>query len=107
VEPLARRALEIREKVLGPNHPDVALSLNTLAELYRKGPDPTQAEPLYLRALAIIEKTLDPKNKVGDKIRHNYIFFLRSQGRDAEANALEARSKTTASGAGATKAPGK
>ncbi len=105
-EPLARRALEIREKVLGPDHPDVAFSLNTLAELYRTGPDPAQAEPLYLRALAIIEKTLDPKHKGGDKIRHNYILFLRSQGRDAEANALEARSKTTASGARATKPPG-
>ena len=32
---LARRALEIREKALGPEHPSVATSLNNLAELYR------------------------------------------------------------------------
>jgi hypothetical protein len=34
--PLAERALAIREKVLGKEHPDVARSLNNLAELYRK-----------------------------------------------------------------------
>ncbi|MDZ4723543.1 MAG: tetratricopeptide repeat protein, partial [candidate division Zixibacteria bacterium] len=33
-EPLYKRALEIREKALGPDHPDVALSLNNLAFLY-------------------------------------------------------------------------
>ena len=33
--PLAERALALREKALGPDHPDVALSLNNLAELYK------------------------------------------------------------------------
>jgi hypothetical protein len=33
-EPLYQRALRIRETALGPDHPDVALSLNNLAELY-------------------------------------------------------------------------
>ena len=33
-EPLYQRALKIREKVLGPEHPDVAHSLNNLAALY-------------------------------------------------------------------------
>ena len=34
-EPLYKRSLAIREKALGPDHPDVATSLNNLAELYR------------------------------------------------------------------------
>ena len=34
-EPLYRRALAIREKALGPDHPDTATSLNDLAGLYR------------------------------------------------------------------------
>jgi len=34
-EPLYKRSLAIREKALGPEHPDVAASLNNLAELYR------------------------------------------------------------------------
>ena len=33
-EPLYQRALAIREKALGPEHPDVADSLNNLAGLY-------------------------------------------------------------------------
>ena len=32
--PLYQRALDIREKVLGPQHPDVATTLNNLAGLY-------------------------------------------------------------------------
>jgi tetratricopeptide (TPR) repeat protein len=32
-EPLCKRALEIREKVLGKDHPDVAKQLNNLALL--------------------------------------------------------------------------
>ena len=34
-EPLHKRALAIREKALGAEHPDVATNLNNLAELYR------------------------------------------------------------------------
>jgi len=33
-EPLYKRSLAIREKALGPDHPDVAQSLNNLAVLY-------------------------------------------------------------------------
>lgn len=54
--PLAQRALAIREKALEKDHPDVAQSLNKLAELYRALRDYSQAEPLYKRALAIVEK---------------------------------------------------
>ncbi len=57
-EPLYRRALAIREKVLGPEHPAVATSLNNLAGLYYAQGKYTQAEPLFQRALAIREKTL-------------------------------------------------
>jgi tetratricopeptide (TPR) repeat protein len=32
-EPLYQRALAIREKALGPDHPDVATSLSNLAQL--------------------------------------------------------------------------
>lgn len=32
-EPLFERALDIRERVLGPEHPDVASTLNNLADL--------------------------------------------------------------------------
>jgi hypothetical protein len=35
-EPLYQRSLTIRERVLGPEHPDLAESLNDLAGLYRR-----------------------------------------------------------------------
>ena len=45
---------------LGPEHPDVARSLNNLAGLYRAQGQYAKAEPLYQRALGIREKALVP-----------------------------------------------
>jgi tetratricopeptide (TPR) repeat protein len=53
---LAVRELSIREKVLGANDPDIAISLNLLAQLYQAKGDYRRAEPLLLRALRIYEK---------------------------------------------------
>ena len=58
--PLAQRALAIREKALGPYHPDVAVSLNYLALLYDKQGRYADAESLYKRSLGIREKALGP-----------------------------------------------
>ena len=49
-EPLYTRALEIREKALGPEHPDTAASLNNLAGLYVSQGQYEEAEPLLKRA---------------------------------------------------------
>ncbi|RFP55500.1 MAG: tetratricopeptide repeat protein, partial [Limnothrix sp. CACIAM 69d] len=57
-EPLLRRSLEIRERVLGADHPATATSLNNLAELYRSQGRYEAAEPLYRRALEIREQVL-------------------------------------------------
>ena len=58
--PLFERALAIREKALGPDHPDTAASLNNLAVLLQAQGDLAAARPLYERALAICEKALGP-----------------------------------------------
>jgi tetratricopeptide (TPR) repeat protein len=53
---------------LGADHPDVAQSLNNLAELYEAMGRYGEAEPLYLRALDIQSRTLPeehPWNKTG------------------------------------------
>ena len=57
-EPLYRRSLAIREKSLGPDHPDFARSLNNLAELYLNQGRYDEAGPLYERSLDIREKAL-------------------------------------------------
>jgi tetratricopeptide (TPR) repeat protein len=62
--PLAQRELAIYEKVLGPNHPDVLTSLNTLAFFYEKQGRYADGEPLYQRAVAIREKEFGPDDPV-------------------------------------------
>ena len=57
---VTKKALRVAEKALGPDHPLVAVSLNTLAELYRDQGQYAQAEPLYRRSLAILEKARGP-----------------------------------------------
>ena len=46
-EPLFKRALAIWDKALGPEHPQVALSLNNLVLLYRDQGKYAAAEPLF------------------------------------------------------------
>jgi Tetratricopeptide repeat len=50
--------LAIREKALGPEHPDTATSLTNLAVLLNDQGDLAAALPLYERALAIRSKAL-------------------------------------------------
>ncbi len=61
-EPLYQRSVAILEKALGPEHPDVAASLNNLAGLYKVQGHYAEAEPLYKRSLAINEKALGPEH---------------------------------------------
>jgi tetratricopeptide (TPR) repeat protein len=55
-EGLLKKALAIREKTRGPDHPDVELTLRNLAALYREQGRTAEAQPLYRRAPAIREK---------------------------------------------------
>jgi CHAT domain-containing protein len=59
-EPLFKRALAIKEKAFGLDHPGAALILDNLAVLYSSQGQHAQAEPLYMRALAIFEKGHGP-----------------------------------------------
>jgi tetratricopeptide (TPR) repeat protein len=69
---LNERALAIREKVLGPDHPDVAKSLDYLALLYACRGQYAQAESLYESSLAIREKTLGPEHPDAATSLENY-----------------------------------
>ncbi|MFM6407988.1 MAG: tetratricopeptide repeat protein, partial [Microcystis sp.] len=51
-------ALDLRKRLLGDNHPDVAASLNNLAEFYYSQGRYTEAEPLYLEAINIFRERL-------------------------------------------------
>jgi serine/threonine-protein kinase len=56
----AQSVLEIRERLLGREHPDVANTLNDLGVVSREAGDFAAAESYYERARAIREKTLPP-----------------------------------------------
>src|SRR5215475_9211793 len=90
--PSAERALELREKALGPEHPDVTQSLNNLANLYRDKGDYAKAEPLYQRALTIREKALGPDHPDVAQSLNNLAALYDGLGRYPEAEPLYKRS---------------
>jgi tetratricopeptide (TPR) repeat protein len=55
-EPLANKAMEIRRRVLGPEHPETVRSVNNLGLLYLKLRRYDQAESLLRTALSGFEK---------------------------------------------------
>jgi len=79
------RALVIWERVLGPEHPDVATGLNNLAELYDDQGRYAEAEPLYQRALALREQALGPTHPDLATSLNNLAVLYNHQGRYAEA----------------------
>jgi len=91
--PRARETLAIREKALGPEHPDVATSLNHLAGLYEHQGQYAQAEPLSRRALAIREKALGPEHPDVAQSLQSYAALLRKTNRATEASGMEARAQ--------------
>ena len=90
-EPLYKRSLAIREKTLGPDHPDVAQSLNNLALLYQAQGRLAEAEPLFKRSLATWEKALGPEHPTVALCLNNIAALYRVQGRYAEAEPLSKR----------------
>jgi tetratricopeptide (TPR) repeat protein len=59
-EPQIVRALELRERTLGPDHPDTLRSVHGLAALYHSRGRYEEAETLSKRAIAGRERTLGP-----------------------------------------------
>ena len=89
---LAQKALAIREKVLGSEHPDVATSLNNLALLYQVQGNYSEAEPLYQRSLAIREKVLGSEHPSVATSLNNLAALYGAQGNYSEAEPLYQRS---------------
>jgi len=59
-ESLYGRAIDISERTLGPNDPNLAVQLDNLAVLLQDEGNFADAEKLYRRAIAIDEKSLGP-----------------------------------------------
>jgi tetratricopeptide (TPR) repeat protein len=89
--PLSERALAIREKVLGPEDPATATSLDNLAHLLQAQGDFAGARPLFERALAIYEKVLGPEDPATATSLNNLAGLLQAQGDLARAQPLHER----------------
>ncbi|PKU31225.1 kinesin light chain 4 isoform x1 [Limosa lapponica baueri] len=87
-EPLCKRALEIREKVLGKDHPDVAKQLNNLALLCQNQGKYDEVEYYYCRALEIYESCLGPDDPNVAKTKNNLASCYLKQGKYKDAEVL-------------------
>ncbi|HSK77837.1 MAG TPA: serine/threonine-protein kinase [Thermoanaerobaculia bacterium] len=87
--PLHERVLSIWRKSLGPDHPRIGLVLNNLAEHSAQAGLPDEAERFYRQAVELRIRVLGPDHPDLASTRRKYADFLRSQGRKAEAAALE------------------
>ena len=86
--------MAIREKALGPKHPEVATDLNNLAVLLMTQGQHAAAEPLYRRSLTIREKALGLEHPEVATSLGNLAELLRTKGQHAAAEALIRRSLT-------------
>jgi len=74
--PLAKRDVELREKVLGPETQAVAASVFNLASLYLAKKNYHAAESLYQRSLAVYEKSFGKDNLKLYPVLENYALAL-------------------------------
>lgn len=78
--PLAKRALEIRERLLGAGDPLTGDAVQNLASLYFGKNNYGEALSLYKRALAIFEKALGAENAKAANTIHNMGWLYAAQG---------------------------
>lgn len=87
-EPLMRRALELDEKRLGPDHPNVSILLGNLAVLLLDTNRSAEAEPLMRRALELDERSLGPDHPNVARGLGNLAMLLQANHRLEEAESL-------------------
>lgn len=69
----------MRERVLGPDHPDCAQSLNNLAALCNEKKQYDKAEELYERALDIRRRALAPDHpSLAYTVKHLAILYKKT-----------------------------
>ena len=90
-EPLLRRVLAIGEKSFGPDHPNVAVRLNNLAQLLQSTNRLDEAEPLMRRVISISETSLGPDHPNIATALNNLAMLLQNTNRLVEAEPLTRR----------------
>ncbi len=86
---LNKRAIEITERVLGPDDQRLADAIYYLAEYYLRNNDLKNAEPLFRRLMLIREKDLNDERLKSTLDR--YTCLLQKMGQDDQADELQRR----------------
>jgi tetratricopeptide (TPR) repeat protein len=87
-ESLLKRALAIIEASLGPDHPEVATTLNNLAAVLLETSRLEEAESLLKRALTIEEESFGPNHPKVAPTLNNLAILLQKTNRLSEAEPL-------------------
>ncbi len=90
-EGACREALTIRERLLGPSHPDVAESLDALATVYYDEARFEEAEKLLERSITIDGKVLGHRNSRTASKVHHLAVVLNDEGKYPQAEILYRR----------------
>jgi tetratricopeptide (TPR) repeat protein len=85
---IAERVVKLAEHRYGPDHPQVAQSLEKLASLYYRQGRHIEAEPLFRRALLVAEKALGASHLEVGTLLNNFAVLLHTQGRYDDAEPL-------------------
>lgn len=92
--PLAKRALELRERALGPDHEIVQAALLNLVEIYTAKKKYGEAQKLVERILRTSEKTIGPEDAVNAIILDRLAFLSYVQGDFSKSEAAYKRALT-------------
>lgn len=88
---VAKRALQVAQQNDGSDHPNVALGLGNLAELYEAQGEYAKAEQLYKRSLEILEKEFDHNSPFLVPTLLNMASLYNNIGRENEAQRMMER----------------
>ncbi|HYP05975.1 MAG TPA: tetratricopeptide repeat protein [Bryobacteraceae bacterium] len=82
---LFQRAVDLRRKVHGPEHPSVGLTMSDLATFYRETGRPREAAAAYEEALKTLRASVGEKHLTFALVVCHYAELQRQQGYHAEA----------------------
>ena len=75
-----RKALAIRERVHGPNHPDTAMSHHNMGIVFKQQGDHAAALEAWGKALAIFEQVYGPQSEMVGTACKNMAIAYEAQG---------------------------
>ncbi|OIQ99009.1 tetratricopeptide repeat protein [mine drainage metagenome] len=88
---VTKSAIVIAEQEMGPDHPEVATSLNNLAAIYVHQGKYAQAVLLYKRSLTIYKKALGVRYALASAGENKFARLAKTAGTDQKTTVLASR----------------